>query len=343
MFPSLLTVALLGCCSSLVSLSIFFPLASRIAPETTRPTLALAEVPALVRCGFWITLSRIVSMMTAGVDDLVITSTCGSAALPPWTICKRAVGTVHAFLAQHVEHLIPTLGSLRQNSQHTFDRLNAVMHWYIVLMAAVSYSCLAWAGPMLIATIAGEEVAQMSRFGLLSVCLNGLAMSLIIMPVISAMAVSDTRPNFILGLLNNVAVLSAIVLLARTYGAPAVYVAAVAVVPSTIMAVGISPTRLFDPGLAWTRIAPVLVPLILGLTAIVSTLLFPSTFASMRHAACGAALAPLLLLMTLGVERTLGMNAELHRQFFRMIRHVLETAGLTRGTMKPAQAARGLD
>jgi O-antigen/teichoic acid export membrane protein len=343
MFPSLLTVALIGCCSALLSLPIFFSLARGIVPETARPAFTLAELPSLARYGVWISLSRLVSVMTGGVDDLVIAAGCGVAALTPWTICKKAVGTVHSFLAQHVEHLIPTLGSLREKSRQTFDNVNAAIHWYVVVVAAISYTFVAWAGPALIAAVAGREVAALSDIGLLAVCLNGLAMSMVIIPMISAMAMSDAKPNFVLGLLNNVAVLSAVVILSRTLGAPAVYLAAAAVVPCTIVAVGISSTRLFDPALAWRRIGPVLAPLACGLIGILSTIAVPVAFPLAQKALVGAVAAPAMLVVILVAERSLGINAEAHRQLFRVIRHTIGAVGRIRGVFRNTRPQRAAD
>ncbi|NDC62581.1 MAG: hypothetical protein EBZ59_01015 [Planctomycetia bacterium] len=343
LFPSLQTVALIGFCSALLGLPLLFTLARGVVPETARPIFTLAEIPALARYGFWTLLSRLISVMTGGADDLVIAAGCGAAALPPWTISKRAVGTVHAFLAQHVEHLIPTLGSMREKSRQAFDRLAAGMHWYVVVMAAVSYTLVAWAGPAAIAAVAGGEVAALCRISLLAVCLNGLAMSMVIIPIISAMAMSDAKPNFVLGLLNNVAVLSAIVLLSRTLGAPAVYMAGAAVVPCAFVAVGMSSTRLFDPALAWQRIAPVLVPLACGLAGILTTWAAPPAFSFLQRAVVGAMAAPATLFVVLAVERLLGLNAEAHRQLFRVARHALGLVGRMLGLFRPTRPQRAAD
>lgn len=326
-FPSLMTVALIGCCSSLVNLRIFFALASRIVPETVHPVLAFHELPALARGGFWISLTKIVSAMTGGVDDLVITATCGATAVPPWSICKKLWLTGHMFLTQHTEHLIPTLGAVRKQSRETFDSINEGMHWYVVVVAAAGYTFFAWAGPAIIAAATGSKTALLCEIPVSAYSVLGIAYSLNIIPVISAMALSEAKPGFVIALLSNSSQLVALVLLARSIGVPAAYYAPFFAVPFLIATLGTSPARLFDARLTVQRLRPVLIPVIFGLAGVSSSLVAPATLSLPQRAAVGVVLATCLLAATLLAEHLLGINAQPHRHLYRVVNHALGLVG----------------
>lgn len=327
MFPSLMTVALIGCCSSLVNLAIFFALASRIVPETVHPVVAFHEVPALARGGFWISLTRIFSAMTGGVDDLMITAACGAAAVPPWSICKKLLHTVHLFLTQHTEHLIPTLGAIRVKSQQTFDSIYSGMHWYVVVVAAAGYTFLAWAGPAIIAAAAGPEVAALCEVPLSAYSVLGLVYAMNVIPLISAMALSNTKPGFVFSLCANCSLFLALAVLVRTVGVPGAYYAPLFAIPFAAVTLGSSSARLFDLRVAWQTIRPVLVPVIFGMAGITSSLTAAPTAGLLPRAAVGAVLAPCLLAATLVTERFLGINAQPHRHLSRVVGHALGVAG----------------
>ena len=323
LFPSLVTVALVGCCTSLISLPVWFYLARSSVPETTRPVFSLVEVPALARYGAWISLTRLLGAMTGGIDELVITGTLGAAAVPPWSICKRLAATIHTFLAQHTEHLIPTLGSIRDRSRQTFDSINSGMHWYVVLIAATGYTFITWAGPAIIAAAAGAKVAILCEIPLFAYGLAGIFWALNIIPVISAMALSDARPAFVIALGVNTAQLLAVVLLARNMGTPAVYIAPVVAIPVLIASLGATGARLFDPGLIWLRVRPVFIPAVLGIIGILAAWATPAGFTIVERMGVGAVLAAAIPPITIAIERLLGVNAQAHGQLFRVIRHAI--------------------
>ncbi len=342
LFPSLMTVALIGCCSSLVSLAIFFTLARRVVPETVQPAFSLAEIPSLARYGFWISLTRVLTAMTGGIDDLTITAACGAAALPPWSICKKLLMTVHTFLAQHVEHLIPTLGSVREKSRQTFESINAGMHWYVVVLAAAGYTFAAWSGPAIIAAAAGSKVAALCEIPLSSYSVFGIFISLSIIPVISSMALSDAKPGFVISLVVNCSQLLALVLLAQNMGVPAAYYAPLFAIPFLVAALGTSSERLLDHELVWQRIRPVLVPLVYGLAGVAMSLGVPPTVTLLQRAAVGAVLATCVLALIIATEHCLGINAEPHRQLARVARHALGLAGGVFRALVPGRIEKGL-
>lgn len=337
LFPSLRTVAMINAFSALCDLPVMFVLARRIVPETVRPSVSLAELPRLARYGLWTSLTKLVSVMTGGVDDLVITGTCGAAALPPWTICKRLWLTMHTFLAQHVEHLIPTLGGVRETSRQVFESIGAGMHWYVVVVAAAGYTFLSWAGPPVIAAVAGDEVAALCAWPLFSFSLAGVFWSLSVMPVISALAASAASPGFIVALCSNTVQLATVVVLARSQGTPAVYLAPLAVIPIVVATLGTSPARLFEPGLAWRRIRPTLVPLAFGVVGVLSGLAPGEGRTFLERTLGGAAMATAVGVLTLVTEDALGINAQAHGQFVRAMRHGL---GIARGFLRSFRVVR---
>lgn len=337
-FPSLLTVALVGIASALVSLPVLVAVACRVVPETSRPILAWSEWPSLARTGFWISLTRLLAVMTGGFDDLMIAGACGVAALPPWTICKRLWLTMHTFLAQHVEHLIPTLGGVRGRSQEVFERVGAGMHWYVTVVAAGGYTFLAWAGPAIVAMIAGAEVGSLCTLPLFAVSMAGMFWALNIIPVISAMARSDSRPGFVVALGTNFAQLVALVILLRTSGVPTIYLTPLAVIPMLLASLGTSDSRLCDVGLIGRRVVPVSVPLICGLTGILTSWAATATWTGVQRTVAGASLAVVVLVVTMAIEHFLGINTEQRRSMTRAVGHALGFTGTVLRTSRLTQS-----
>lgn len=323
MFPSLLTVALVGIGSSLVGLPVLVAVACRVVPETSRPRLAWSEFPILARTGLWFSLTRLLAVMTGGADDLMIAGGCGAAALPPWTICKRLWMTLHTFLAQHVEHLVPTLGGVHGRSKEVFDRIGAGMHWYVTVVAAAGYTCLAWAGPVIVAMVAGEGVATLCTTPLFAFSITGLFWAMNIIPVISAMARSDSRPAFAVALTANCAQLTALAFLLRTWGVPTIYLAPLIAIPMLIGCLGASGARLCDIGLIGRRVLPVVVPLTCGLVFILASVLTATTWTATSRAIVGVGLAVMVPILTIVTEQCLGVNAEQHRYVQQAIVHVV--------------------
>jgi len=325
LFPSLMTVAMLGLASAAVGLLVCLGVASRSVAATRRPLLGLGEVPALARYGFWLVLTHAFGALTGGVDDLVITGTCGAAVVPPWAIGKRLWLTAHTFLAQHTEHLIPTLGSLRQSARGSAEGVAMAMHWYVMLLAAVGYTLMASWGELIVGAVAGAEVAALCQPAIIAYSLVGIGYALLILPVIVALAEGASRPAFIVALLSNTAQIAAVVWLAKAFGAPAVYYAPVAALPALLLAAGTTATSVFDARAAWLRLRPVLVSVGSGLAGVVASTVIPDgNFPVWQRLAAGGLLAAGVFLATIGVERLLGLNAEFRRQLMRVVGHAFE-------------------
>ena len=328
LFPSLITVALLGLASAGVGVVVALAVACRAMPLLRRPLLGIGELPPLARYGFWFLLTHIFATLTGGVDDLVITGTCGAAVVPPWAIGKRLWLTAHTFLAQHAEHLIPTLGGLRHRARETFDGVANAMHWYLMLLAAIGYTLMAWWGEVIVGFVAGGEVAALCRPAIFAFSLLGIGYALQIIPLIVTLAEGESKPTFIVTLLSNVTQLLAIYALAVLLGAPAVYSAPMAAFPVLILATGITAVSVFDLRAALSRLQPVVVPLGFGLMGVIASAAAPTGISVRHRMAVGGMLAAVVFLATIGVERLMTINEGFHKQLLRVLRHTFESAAV---------------
>jgi O-antigen/teichoic acid export membrane protein len=319
LFPSLITIAIVGLASTLAGLLITLAVAASIVPAIRHPRLGFAELPSLARYGSWLVLTHAFGTLTGGVDDLVITGTCGAGFVPPWAIGKRLLLMGHTFLAQHTEHLIPTLSSLRQTGRDSADGMVEAMHWYVMVLAAVGYTLMGSCGELIIGAVAGADVASLCRPAISAYSLMGLGSALVIIPVIAAMAEGSSRPAFVVAFLSNTAQIAAVVALARTVGAPMVYYAPVVALPAMILATGTTQTSLFDARAAWLRMKPVLVPTIIGLTGIVTSMMVPESASVLQRLVAGGILAAGVLAATIVTERLLSINAVFHGQLVRVL------------------------
>ena len=324
MFPSLITVALLGLVSSAAGCFVALIATVKAVPEVRSPLLGFGELPALARYGFWLSLTQAVGALTGGVDDLVITGNCGAAVVPPWAITKRLWLTAHTFLAQHTEHLIPTLGSLRHTARNAFDDVTMGMHWYVMLVSAVGYTLMAWCGEVIVGAVAGSDVALLCQPPLFAYSLLGIGYALLIMPVVAALAEGASRPSFVVAMLSNSAQLAAVYGLARTVGAPAVYYAPLAALPVLLLATGTTSTSVFDHRSAWARLRPVLVPMAVGVLGVVASLAAPDDLHAWQRMAIGGLLAIAVFLATIGIERAFAINATFHAQLLRVARYAID-------------------
>ena len=328
-YPSLMTVAAIGIASASVGLLAGLLAVSRAVPAARRPLLALSELPSLARYGFWISLTHAFGSLTGGVDNLAITGICGAVAVPPWAIGKHLWLTAHTFLAQQTEHLIPTLGSLRQTGRGVADGMVMAMHWYVLVLAAAGYTLMASFGDVIVGAVAGSNVAALCKPAIFAYSLLGIAYALLIIPVIVAMAEGASRPAFIVAMLSNTAQIAAVFWLASRYGAPAVYYAPVAAFPLLLLATGTTALSIFDAHAAWRWIRPVLVPSIMGLAGITVSMVFiHGAFTDWQRLAVGGLLAASVLAATIVTERLLSINAVFHSQLVRVLWHALDlTAG----------------
>jgi O-antigen/teichoic acid export membrane protein len=320
-YPSLITVALITLFSGLLTLIAALIVVLRAVPASRQPLLSLEELPGLARYGFWLLLTQVFSTLTGGVDDLVLTGTCGAVAVPPWSIGKRLWLTAHTFLAQHVEHLVPTLGSLRTADGSAYDRVFSGMHWYVVLLAAAGYTLMAWCGEVLVVAVAGPSMRAICGPPIFAYSVLGLTLAILIMPVVASLAVGISRPSFVVAAFSNSLLVAALYLLAATFGLPGAYYAPLAACPVLIWALGTTGHRLFDGRLAWDRLKPVATPLGFGLAGVGSSLVISSALQPALQMLIGGCLAIGVLVATIVIERSLSINVEAHGQLRRVIIH----------------------
>jgi O-antigen/teichoic acid export membrane protein len=323
-YPSLITVALINLFSGLLTLVAAMIVVARAVPASRRPLLGFSELPGLAQYGFWLLLTHVFSTLTGGVDDLVLTGACGAVAVPPWSIGKRLWLTAHTFLAQHVEHLVPTLGSLRTADGSAFDRVFSGMHWYVLLLAAVGYTLMAWWGELIVAAVAGPSLRAICGPPILAYSILGLAYAALIMPVSASLAGGISRPSFVVAAISNSVQVAALYLLATTAGVPWAYYSPLAAFPMLVAALGTTGGSLFDGRLAVGQLKPVATPLGFGLAGVVSSLAFPSEFGVSLRMIVGGCLAVCVLAGTIFVERSLSINAEAHQQLRRVIIHACD-------------------
>jgi hypothetical protein len=301
----------------------------------------MSEVPGLLRYGFWLVMTHALGALTGGIDDLVIAGTCGAAAVPPWAIGKRLWLMAHTFLAQHTEHLIPTLGSLGNTARSAFDSVAMAMHWYVMLLAAVGYTLMASIGDLLVGVVAGDEVAATCRPAIIAFSLLGIAYALLIIPVVMSLAEGASRPAFVVACLSNAAQILAVIAVAKAYGAPAVYYAPVAAMPFLLVAVGTTGKRIFDPDAAAMRLKPVVTPLAIGLIGVVaSRAITSSDFSGWLRLAAGGMLAVAVFVAIITLERVLNLNPANHLQLQRVVRHAGSVAALTARTWIPSMGRK---
>jgi len=324
LFPSLITVGLVGLASASATLLVSMVAVSKTVPGIRHPLLSFSELPVLARYGFWMLLTHAFSALTAGIDDLVIAGACGASALPPWAIGKRLWLTAHTFLGQHTEHLIPTLSSMRHKRHDSVEGMVMGMHWYLVLLGAVGYTFMATCGEILVGLVTGPSVAAICQPAIFGYSVFGLVMVLTIIPVIAAMAEGKSRPAFIVSFVSNTAQLSAVFLLARLFGVPAVYYAPIGAVPVLLMATGTTPTSIFEAQAALRRLHTVFVPLTAGVVGVVASTAFTGRDVSAMHRlVLGGTLAAGVFIVTLVVERQLAVNLAFHAQLLRVSRYAL--------------------
>jgi O-antigen/teichoic acid export membrane protein len=323
-YPSLTAVAVINLFAGLLTLITSLVVVARAVPASRRPLLGFNELPGLVRYGFWLLLTNVFSTLTGGIDDLVLTGNCGAVAVPPWSIGKRLWLTAHTFLAQHVEHLVPTLGSLRTADGPAFVRVFSGMHWYVVLLAAAGYTFMAWWGELIVAAVAGPSMRPICGPPIFAFSILGLAYAMLIMPVVASLAVGVSRPSFVVAAISNCVQVAALYLLATAAGVPWAYYSPLAAFPMLVAALGTTGGTLFDGRLAFERLKAVATPLGFGLVGVMSSLAFPSEFGVSMRMIVGGCLAVGVLAGTLFVEMSLSINAEAHGHLRRVVFHACD-------------------
>jgi len=322
--PLLTTVATVGLLGAAASLAAAALMARRTVPDIMRPLLAVKTLVHLIRYGAWITLASLLSVLTTSVDALVLAAFCGAAAVAPYHIGKQLFVTGHTMLLQQTEHIGPTLSALGNARRDTADRIARGMLWLTVLLAAVGYSFIAWAGPVLVDTIAGHAVAHFGRVAIQSYAAYGLFMSLLIVPVTSGIATGFTRLAFLVGLVVGPCLLVGIATLGYFAGAPAVYLSPMLAIPGLILLLGTTPLHLCDTGVLSRRLAVIAAPLTLATVAIYVSALINPGLSSPNRLVTAAVIGVAMIPAVLGIERVLHRNHDLHATAWRLLQAGLQ-------------------
>ena len=154
----------------------------------------------------------------------------------------------------------------------------------------------------------------------------GMGLALLIIPITSALAAGVSRPSFVVSVLSNSVQLLAVYGLATTFGSPAVYYAPLVAIPFLLLAMGTTPASIFDPGSAWSRLQPVLVPLAMGLLGVISSLAWPIGLAGWQQTALGGLLAVTVFVATIALEKVFSVNSSYHAQLAKVVLHTREVA-----------------
>jgi len=319
-FPRLTTVAAVGFLGAVASLAAAAFLARRTAPDIARPLLAVKTLVPLIRYGAWITLANLLSVLTASVDSLVLAAFCGTAAVAPYNIGKQLFVTGHTMLLQQTEHIGPTLSALGDAQRDTADRIAGGMLWLTALLAAVGYTFIAWAGPVLVDAIAGDAVAHLSRVAIQSYAAYGLVMSLLIVPVTIGMASGFPKLTFLVGLAVGPSLLVGIAMLGYFDGVPAVYLAPMLAIPGLFLLLGTTPHDLCDTGVLSSRLAVIAAPLALAIVAIGTSAMMNLGSNHPARLATAAVIGVDMIPAVLGLEHVLQRNRDLHATAWRLLR-----------------------
>lgn len=319
MFPRLVTVAGVSLLSATATLIAAAVLARRTVPDIARPLTAFGTLVPLVRYGAWITLSNLLSVLTASVDALVLAAVCGTSAVAPYNIAKQLFITGHTMLLQQTEHIGPTLSALGQDRQSMADRISGGMLWLTVMLAAVGYSCIAWVGPTLVGVVAGGDVAEASRMAILGYAAYGLAMSLLIVPVISGIATGFPKLSFLVSLAIGPVLVLGIAVLGSLVGVPMVYLSPMLAIPLLLILFGTTPASICDGSILSSRLAMVSVPLVLACLAIIASAAAGDLIGRSGRLASAAVISMGLIPTALIIEHLTRSNRQVHAIVLRAL------------------------
>lgn len=317
--PRLTTVGTVSLISAVATLVAAAALARQTVPGIRRPRIALGMLVPLVRYGAWITLSNLLSVLTASLDALMLAAVCGASAVAPYNVAKQLFITGHTMLLQQTEHIGPTLSALRAARSDLADRIAGGMLWLTAVLAAVGYSCIAWAGPTIVAVVAGDDVAFLSRMPILSYAAYGLAMSLLIVPVTRGVATGFPKLAFLVSLAIGPSLVVGIAVLGRLVGVPVVYFAPMLAIPALFALLGTTPDSLCDPQVLLDRLAVVSVPLMLSIGAIAGSALVGDHVGRPTRLAVTVLITVGMVPLTLAIEHVMRSNRDLHALAWQVV------------------------
>lgn len=325
-YPSLLTMATISASASLLGVLIVGRLAIRTVPLVLRPLPGFFEIPGLIGYAGWLLGGNLLGVLSNGADELLIAASGGFAAVPVWAIGKRLWTTVHTFLAQHVEHLVPLLGGLGVDERARIERIAHLMHWYVMMAAAGAFTFMAWSGPAIVGLIAGNEIGQASRQAIRSFAVYGFCFALVIVPVTFGLARGRPRLSFHVILLQQLTLFLPLWFLTRSIDGPSIFLAplygAACLLP--LLPFVISGSYGSQDRVAWLK--PVTVPVGLAATAIAASGLATMANSALTAVSVGCLMAFMVLGSAVMLERAAGINVDCHVRFGSLVRQGFDRA-----------------
>lgn len=325
-YPSLLTMATISASAALLGVLIVGRLAIRTVPLVLRPLPGIGEIPGLVGYAKWLLGGNLLAVLTNGADELLIAASGGFAAVPVWAIGKRLWITVHTFLAQHVEHLVPLLGGLGLDESARIGRIAHLMHWYVMMAAAGAFTFMAWSGPAIVGLVAGGEIGQTSQPAVRAFGLFGLCFALAIVPVTVGLARGRPRLSFQVTAILQISLFLPLATLAFFWAGSSIYYAplfgAAALLPLLGWAFGGSFGS--QNRVAWLK--PVAVPVGLAATAITASSLATMANSALTAVGVGCFIAVTVLGSAVMLERAAGVNVDCHARIGSLARQCFDRA-----------------
>ena len=325
-YPSLLTMATISASAALLGVVIVGRLAIRTVPLVLRPLPGIGEIPGLIGYAKWLLGGNLLAVLTNGADELLIAASGGFAAVPMWAIGKRLWITVHTFLAQHVEHLVPLLGGLGLDESARIGRIAHLMHWYVMMAAAGAFTFMAWSGPAIVGLIAGNEIGQASQQAIRSFAFFGLCFAIFIVPVTVGLARGRPRLSLHVIGLQQLTLFLPLWLFSRSIAGPSIYLAplygAACLLP--LLPFVISGSYGSQDRVAWLK--PVATSTGLAAFAIAATSLATMADSTVVAVSVGCLMAVTVLGTAVMLERAAGINVDCHVRFGFLVRQGFDRA-----------------
>ena len=165
----------------------------------------------------WIYAGGLLSILSSGLDRVVIVFIFGSAVLPVYVLSRRFYEIGHEVLVGQSGFLLPLLSG-REGSSLGWIDLDDRLRWFVASLAGWLYFGVLILGPKLVAVLISPDFAVQSRWGILVFALTGYCHAPAIVPFFSSQARGDSRATFLFQLVAGVCVLPAMFLLGWMFG-----------------------------------------------------------------------------------------------------------------------------
>lgn len=165
----------------------------------------------------WVYAGGLLSILSSGLDRVVMVFSFGSALLPVYILSRRFYEIGHEILVGQSGFLLPLLGGRKRAGRGWAD-LDDRLRWFLASVAGWFYLGLLVCGPTLVAVLISPEFAEQSRWGILVFAFTGYFHAQAIVPFFSAQARGDSRATFLFQTVSGLLVLPTMYLLGRMFG-----------------------------------------------------------------------------------------------------------------------------